>query len=146
MKYVISSGLAGAAAWAVDMDDFRGLCGSPFPILSAISKTLNGNKMFMTIFLFNYLLLLCLRHTCFITGEEVQTDQSTLKIGSCDSNAPYLASDEESCAHFHFCTGAISYRMSCEDDRLYDPSTGYCGYYFENDHINNQILITIFFF
>lgn len=42
MKFVISSGLAGAAAWSVDLDDFRGLCGSPFPILSAISTTLNG--------------------------------------------------------------------------------------------------------
>lgn len=44
MKFVISAGLAGAAAWSVDMDDFRGLCGTPFPILSAISSTLNGKK------------------------------------------------------------------------------------------------------
>lgn len=42
MKFVISSGLAGAAAWSVDMDDFRGLCGTPFPLISAISTTLNG--------------------------------------------------------------------------------------------------------
>lgn len=42
MKFVITSGLAGAAAWSVDMDDFRGLCGSSFPLLSAISSTLNG--------------------------------------------------------------------------------------------------------
>lgn len=43
MRFVISSGLAGAAAWSVDMDDFRGLCGTPFPILSTISTSLNGN-------------------------------------------------------------------------------------------------------
>lgn len=43
MKYVVTTGLAGAAAWSIDMDDFRGLCGAPFPILSAISTTLNGN-------------------------------------------------------------------------------------------------------
>jgi hypothetical protein len=61
------------------------------------------------------------------TGEPIQSQQSTLKLGSCESDEPYLASDEESCAHFHFCTGGINYRMICEEDRLYDPSTGFCG-------------------
>lgn len=60
-------------------------------------------------------------------GVAVQTDQSSLKLGSCVSDDPYLESDEVSCAHFHFCTGGTRFKLICEDERLYDPSTGYCG-------------------
>lgn len=63
----------------------------------------------------------------FIVGDQLNDDQSSLKIGICDSVNPYLASDEKSCAHFQFCSGRTIYRLECEDDRLYDPSTGFCG-------------------
>lgn len=65
-----------------------------------------------------------------LTGERVQSDQSTLKIGTCEMSAPYLASDEQSCAHYQFCASGTNYRLECEGDRLYDPSTGFCGYAF----------------
>jgi len=40
-NYVIEKGLGGAFIWSLEMDDFKGTCGSgPYPLLSTISKIL----------------------------------------------------------------------------------------------------------
>lgn len=47
MSYVKKMGMAGGAVWAADMDDFRGLCGQPWPLLTAVSNTLRGKFIFI---------------------------------------------------------------------------------------------------
>ena len=43
-EYIERLGLAGAFVWSLDMDDFRGLCGSGrYPLLSAVSGSLHSD-------------------------------------------------------------------------------------------------------
>ncbi|XP_063982354.1 chitinase-like protein 3 [Diachasmimorpha longicaudata] len=43
-KLVKELGLAGAMVWSVESDDFRGVCGEPYPLLKTINAVLRGGK------------------------------------------------------------------------------------------------------
>ncbi|XP_071105825.1 chitotriosidase-1-like [Haliotis cracherodii] len=38
VKYVIDNGFGGVMVWALDMDDFKGICGKAFPLMKAVKS------------------------------------------------------------------------------------------------------------
>lgn len=36
--------LGGASIWTVDLDDFRGICGDPWPLLNTVKRHLGGSN------------------------------------------------------------------------------------------------------
>ena len=45
MEYVKERGLGGAMIWAVDLDDYLGLCGSRWPLLSVMNRELRRKEI-----------------------------------------------------------------------------------------------------
>ena len=48
MEYVKGRGLGGAMIWAVDLDDYLGLCGSRWPLLSVMNRQLRREETSLT--------------------------------------------------------------------------------------------------
>merc|ERR1712080_72044 len=44
-QYAASKNLAGGSIWSFDTDDFLGLCGGKFPLISAFKKGINGGDL-----------------------------------------------------------------------------------------------------
>ncbi|ENN70443.1 hypothetical protein YQE_12947, partial [Dendroctonus ponderosae] len=104
IAYVKKQNLGGVFAWAADLDDFKGLCGSKFPLLNSINKQLRGKA-----------------------PPSLQTDQqSPIKpFGTCESEGYY--SDPKNCAGYYVCKNGLSYHLSCGNDRMFDSATGKCS-------------------
>ena len=43
MNWLKREGLGGAVIWAIDLDDFLGLCGKRWPLLTAVRSSLLSN-------------------------------------------------------------------------------------------------------
>ena len=56
MEYVKEKGLGGAMIWAVDLDDYLGLCGSRWPLLSVMNRQLRRKEILSTL---NFLMGFC---------------------------------------------------------------------------------------
>lgn len=109
MNYVKETNLAGASVWAIDLDDFKGLCQEKWPLLNVVHKSLIGKNVHF--------------------NKKPQSHASK-PIGSCQIEG--LFSDPKDCSSYYICRHKLSYHLSCGGEMTFDPETGKCGYYTGN--------------
>lgn len=108
IDYVKEHKLGGVLVNAADYDDFKGLCGAKWPLLTVINSELKGvNPIFIT---------------------DAIDVPPTKPFGVCDSSGYY--SDSSNCAAYYICKNGLIYHLSCGNNLMFNPTNGKC------DHVN----------
>ncbi|XP_056636318.1 probable chitinase 10 [Diorhabda sublineata] len=108
IDYVKEHKLGGVVINAADFDDFKGLCGAKWPLLTTINSELKGvNPVFIS---------------------DAMEVPPTKPFGVCDSVGYY--SDSSNCAAYYICKNGLIYHLSCGNDLMFNPTNGKC------DHVN----------
>ncbi|KAK9881823.1 hypothetical protein WA026_017335 [Henosepilachna vigintioctopunctata] len=102
LGYVKDLELGGVFVWSADMDDFKGLCGDKWPLLSSINQHLRMHSL-----------------------EEIDYSMPSRPFGTCGSSG--LFSDPNNCAAYYICRNGLNYHLSCGPNTIFDPETGICG-------------------
>lgn len=102
MEYIKDLGLGGASIHSLDTDDFRGLCGDRYPLLSVIRRSLSMK----------------------LPNSIPSNKNDDLQSGRCEKQGLY--SDPSDCAAYYVCRAGYAYRVKCKDGTMFDAASGKC--------------------
>ncbi|XP_078035246.1 chitinase-3-like protein 1 isoform X1 [Augochlora pura] len=118
--YANNQGLAGVMMWSVETDDFRGICGQKYPLLTTMNEVMNGrvpsdpNPP----------------PTPKPTPAPTPKPPNPPASGICQKEG-YIR-DPQDCSVFYNCVNQggklVSYRFQCPDGLVFDPTIIGCNY------------------
>nr|WNT43924.1 chitinase 2 [Monochamus alternatus] len=106
IEYVKVQDLAGVYVFAADLDDFKGLCGEKWPLLTSLKKDLRGGEQ---------------------SSINFDHNPPTQPFGTCQSTGFY--SDPKNCAAYYVCKNGLSYHLSCGENLMFNSNTAKCEHF-----------------
>ncbi|KAF7286452.1 chitinase 7 [Rhynchophorus ferrugineus] len=120
MAWLREEGFGGIMIWSVDMDDFRGSCGSgKYPLIHAMRQELEGYKVKLE-FEGPY-------ETNVGSGQYTTKDPNEITCDEEDGHISYHP-DKADCKMYYMCEGERKHHMPCPTNLVFNPNQNVCDW------------------
>ncbi|XP_044253062.1 probable chitinase 10 [Tribolium madens] len=120
MAWLKEEGFGGIMIWSVDMDDFRGSCGSgKYPLINAMRQELEGYKVKLE-YDGPY-------ETSISSGQYTTKDPNEV---TCDEEEGHISyhPDKADCRMYYMCEGERKHHMPCPSNLVFNPDQNVCDW------------------
>ncbi|XP_063916520.1 probable chitinase 10 [Zophobas morio] len=120
MAWLKEEGFGGIMIWSVDMDDFRGSCGSgKYPLINAMRQEIDGYKVKLE-FDGPY-------ETSISSGQYTTKDPNEV---TCDEEEGHISyhPDKADCRMYYMCEGERKHHMPCPSNLVFNPDQNVCDW------------------
>lgn len=116
-----SEGLGGVMIWSVDMDDFRGNCGTDkYPLLNSLTETLSNYTVAQT-YEGPY------ENTGTLHGTSAKKDPNVITCEEADGHISYFE-DKLDCTRYYMCEGERKHHMPCPVNLVFNAAQSVCDW------------------
>uniref|UniRef100_A0A8D8USC8 Probable chitinase 3 n=1 Tax=Cacopsylla melanoneura TaxID=428564 RepID=A0A8D8USC8_9HEMI len=120
MDWLKEDGYGGIMVWSVDMDDFRGQCGSgKYPLISTMKNELDDYSVALE-YDGPY-------ETYSPTGKYTTKEPNAVSCEEEDGHISYHA-DKADCTHYYMCEGERKHHMPCPSNLVFNPKENVCDW------------------
>ncbi|KAK3917613.1 putative chitinase 10, partial [Frankliniella fusca] len=120
MTWLKEEGFGGIMIWSVDMDDFRGSCGTgKYPLMTAMRQELDGYKV-------------KLEYDGPFEGSSTSGAYTTKdpNVVTCEEEDGHISyhPDKADCTRYYMCEGERKHHMPCPANLVFNPNENVCDW------------------
>ena len=119
MAWLKTEGFGGIMVWSVDLDDFRGYCGTgKYPLLKAMNKELEGYTVRLVY------------DGPYKTPRGDGSDEQVVERQLCEEDEGHVSfhRDREDCKMYYVCQGTVQHHKTCPTGLVFNENEGVCDW------------------